>query len=103
MKNCSQKCNSWLPSNTDEILDKGDKLYMNIVQDQYKYLLLDELPTSIDNFVLGCGTPVTGSIIAALTDLSGPFRDIKHSLEHFDKAKTETAFITIGGGLPSHQ
>ena len=45
---------------------------------------------------------MTGSIIAASTDLSGPCRDIKHALEHFNKAKTETAFITIGGGLPSH-
>ena len=44
--------------------------------------------------------PVTGSIIMASTDLSGPFRDIKHALGHFDKAKTETAFITIGCGLP---
>ena len=101
-ENCSKKCNSWLPSDIDEILDKGDKLYMRIVQGQYKYLLLDELPTSIENFVLGCGTPVTVSIIMASTYLSGPFRDIKHALEHFDKATTEIAFITICGGLPSY-
>ena len=50
----------------------------------------------------GNTAPVTGSIIMASTDLSGSFRDIKHALEHFDKAKTETAFITIGGGLPSY-
>ena len=34
MKNCSKKCNSWLPSDKGEILDKGDN-FMNIVQDQY--------------------------------------------------------------------
>ena len=41
MKNCSKKFNSRLPSDIDKILDKGDKIYMNIVQGQYKYLLLD--------------------------------------------------------------
>ena len=56
MKNCSKKCNSWLPSDIDEIQDKDNKLYTNIVQDQYSYLLLDKLPTSFENFVLGCGT-----------------------------------------------
>ena len=59
------------------------------------------MPTSIENFVLGCDTTVTGYIIMASAVLSGPFRDIRHALEHFDKAKTETAFITISGGLPS--
>ena len=45
---------------------------------------------------------MTGSIIMASTYLSGLIRDIQHALEHFDMTKTETAFITISGGLPSY-
>ena len=53
------------------------------------------MPTSIENFVLGCDTTVTGYIIMASAVLSGPFRDIRHAFEHFDKAKTETALLPL--------